>query len=172
MGASKNDDTTGPPTSKMSTTGELDSLRQIRSKRTATRSDWIGTLDASTGAHQMLRNLLEPENARYAASEFGNIDACVQYAVPCWPVADPLARHQMALRHNNERLIVAQNAFFSSEQENGGRKSANDPQTCTPDLLPPLLLLRGTKDGNVTPDMAASVCRRMLRCWQDGAANT
>jgi hypothetical protein len=135
--------------------------------------DWIGALDASTGAHQMLRNLLEPE-ARYAASEFGNIDACVQYAVPCWPVADPLARYQMALRHNNERLSVAQNAFFSSEQENGGRKSANDPRTCTPDFLPPLLVLQGTRDDNVTPiwrlglstnvAMLAGRCCEPLRC--------
>jgi hypothetical protein len=140
-------------TRKMSSTGEPHSLGQIPSKRT--RIDWIGALDASTDAHQMLLNLLEPENARYAGSDFGNIDARVQYAVACRRVADPLARHQMALRQNNERLIAAQNAFFSSEQENGGRKSANDPRTCTPDFLPPLLVLQGTKDDDVTPDRAA-----------------
>jgi hypothetical protein len=84
----------------------------------------------------MLADLLEPENARYPASQFGNLDASAQYAVAGWLVADPLAHYQLALRQNNERQIVAQNAF-SSEQENGGRKSANDARTCTPDFLPP-----------------------------------
>jgi hypothetical protein len=100
-------------------------------------------------------NLLEPESARYAASEFGNIDGCVEYAVACWPVAGPHARYQVAPRQNVEKLIAAQNAFFSSGRENRGRKSANDPRPCTPDFLPPLLVLQGTKDDNVTPDMAA-----------------
>jgi hypothetical protein len=102
----------------------------------------------------MLLDLLE-QSARYAASEFGNTDACHQYAVACWPVAGPRARYQRALRQNNERLIAAQNALFSSEEGNGGRKSANDPRPGTPDFLPPLLALQGTKDDNVTPDMAA-----------------
>jgi hypothetical protein len=84
----------------------------------------------------MLLDLLEPENARYPASEFVNLDASARYAVACWPVADPLAHYQIALRQNNERQIAAQNAF-SSEQENGGRKSANvleraPPISCLP----------------------------------------
>lgn len=140
-----------------------------------TRADWVGALGASSGAHQMLLNLLAPDNADYAASEFGNIDAGVRYAVACWPIADPLARYRMALRQKNERLVAAHNSFFSSEQEMAEANPQTILERASGLALPPLLVLQGTKDDNVTPDMAArfvdTYCRvggsALLRTFKD-----
>jgi acetyl esterase len=137
-----------------------------------TRIDWLGAVGASSGAHQMLLNLLEPENARYAASEFGNIDASLQYAVACWPIADPLARYQMALRQNNERLIAAHHAFFSCEQEMADANPQKILERAPQISLPPLLVLQGTRDDNVTRDMAARFVDEYCHAGGRGALRT
>jgi acetyl esterase len=131
-------------------------IRWLKSKADTlqTRADWVGALGTSSGAHQMLLNLLEPDNPAYAATEIGNADAKLAFAVVCWPIADPVARYRMAQERKNERLVAAHNAFFPSEQI----MAEANPQTIVERTrgvaLPPLLVLQGTKDDNVTPDMA------------------
>jgi acetyl esterase len=131
-------------------------IRWLKSKADTlqTRADWVGALGTSSGAHQMLLNLLEPDNPVYAAIETGNADAKLAFAVVCWPIADPVARYRMAQERKNERLVAAHNAFFPSEQI----MAEANPQTIVERTrgvaLPPLLVLQGTKDDNVTPDMA------------------
>jgi acetyl esterase len=131
-------------------------IRWLKSKADAlqTRADWVGAVGTSSGAHQMLLNLLEPDNPVYAATEIGNADAKLGFAVACWPIADPVARYRMAQERKNERLVAAHNAFFPSEQT----MAEANPQTIIERTsgadLPPLLVLQGTKDDNVTPDMA------------------
>jgi acetyl esterase len=131
-------------------------IRWLKSKADTlqTRADWVGALGTSSGAHQMLLNLLEPDNPVYAATEIGNADARLGFAVACWPIADPVARYRMAQERKNERLVAAHNAFFPSEQI----MAEANPQTIIERTrgvaLPPLLVLQGTKDDNVTPDMA------------------
>jgi acetyl esterase/lipase len=119
-----------------------------------TRPDWVGAVATSSGAHQMLLNLLDPDNPDYAEAGLGNADAKLNYAVACWPIADPLARYHMAIERKNERLVAAHKAFFPSEQT----MAEANPQAIIERLrgvaLPPLLVLQGTKDDNVTPDMA------------------
>jgi acetyl esterase len=123
----------------------------------ATRPDWVGAVGSSSGGQQMLLNALRPRDPRYAAAtapDLGDVDAEIAYAVACWPISDPLARYHMARTRGNERLVQAHNDFFGTEDamregnpqlilERGERVS-----------LPALLLLQGTKDDNVTPDMA------------------
>ena len=123
----------------------------------ATRPDWVGAVGSSSGAQQMLLNALLPRDPRYAAAttpDLAGIDAEINYAVACWPIADPLARYHMAKARANERLVKAHDDFFGTEDamregnpqlilERGGHVS-----------LPSLLILQGTKDDNVTPDMA------------------
>jgi acetyl esterase len=123
----------------------------------ATQPDWVGAVGSSSGGQQMLLNALRPRDPRYAAAtapDLTDVDAEIGYAVACWPICDPLARYQMARTRGNERLVQAHNDFFATEDamregnpqlilERGERVS-----------LPALLLLQGTKDDNVTPDMA------------------
>src|SRR5215470_12084856 len=105
----------------------------------------------------MLLNALCPRDPRYAAAttaDLAGIDAEINYAVACWPIADPLARYHMAKSRGNERLVKAHDDFFGAEDA----MREGNPQLVLERgekvSLPSLLILQGTKDDNVTPDMA------------------
>jgi acetyl esterase len=123
----------------------------------ASRPDWVGAVAGSSGAHQMLLSALRPRDARYAAvttPEVAGIDADISYMVACWPIADPLARYRMAVARGNERLVKAHHDYFGNEdamQEGNPQLILERGENVR---LPSLLLLQGTKDDNVTPDMA------------------
>ena len=119
-----------------------------------TRTDWIGAVGGSSGAHQMLLNLLEPDNPVYAAADIAGADARLGFAVACWPIADPVARYRMAQERKNARLVAAHEAFFPSEQAMAKANPQTIVERTRGSALPPLLVLQGTKDDNVTPDMA------------------
>jgi acetyl esterase/lipase len=121
------------------------------------RPDWVGTVAGSSGGHQALLSALKPHDPRYAAAtspELKDVDASVAYFVACWPISDPLARYRMAVEKNNERLIQAHKDYFGDE----AAMTEGNPQLILErgenGKLPPLLILQGTKDNNVTPDMA------------------
>ena len=123
----------------------------------ASRPDWVGAVAGSSGAHQMLLSALRPRDPRYAAAtapEVAGIDADISYMVACWPIADPLARYRMAVARGNERLVKAHHDYFGNEDA----MREGNPQLILERgenvRLPSLLLLQGTKDDNVTPDMA------------------
>jgi acetyl esterase/lipase len=122
-----------------------------------TRPDWVGAVGSSSGGQQMLLNALRPRDPRYAtatAADLAAVDAEMPYAVACWPIADPLARFQMAKSRGNERLVQAHHDFFGTEDA----MREGNPQLILERgekvSLPSLLILQGTKDDNVTPDMA------------------
>jgi acetyl esterase len=124
----------------------------------ASRPDWVGAVAGSSGAHQMLLSALRPRDPRYAAATapaVAGIDADISYMVACWPIADPLARYRMAVARGNERLVKAHHDYFGNEDA----MQEGNPQLILErgehGKLPPLLMLQGTKDDNVTPDMAA-----------------
>lgn len=130
---------------------------KARAPQLASRPDWVGAVAGSSGAHQMLLSALRPRDARYAAAmtpDVAGIDADVSYMVACWPIADPLARYRMAMARGNERLVKAHHDYFGSEEA----MTEGNPQLILErgenGALPSLLMLQGTKDDNVTPDMA------------------
>jgi dipeptidyl aminopeptidase/acylaminoacyl peptidase len=105
----------------------------------------------------MLLNVLKPRDPQYAAATaagLAGVDAEIGYAVACWPIADPLARYHMAKTRGNERLTKAHDDFFGTEDA----MREGNPQLLLERgekvSLPSLLILQGTKDDNVTPDMA------------------
>jgi acetyl esterase len=117
----------------------------------------VGGLGTSSGGHQLWLNVLRPRDARYAAHEIAGaegVDAAVGFVVVCWPISDPVARYKMARETGNERLVKNHDAFFLTE---AAMAEAN-PQTILESgearNLPPALLIQGTADANVTPDMA------------------
>jgi acetyl esterase/lipase len=102
-------------------------------------------------------NVLRPRDVRYAALTLagaGDVDASLGFVVVCWPISDPVARYNMARETGNERLVKNHDAFFLTE---AAMAEAN-PQTILESgearNLPPALLIQGTADANVTPDMA------------------
>jgi acetyl esterase/lipase len=117
----------------------------------------VGGLGTSSGGHQLWLNVLRPRDVRYAAMKLAgaeDVDASLDFVVACWPISDPVARYNMARETGNERLVRNHDAFFLTE---AAMAEAN-PQTILESgearNLPPALLIQGTADANVTPDMA------------------
>lgn len=134
------------------------------------RPEWVGAVGSSSGAHQMLLNLLRPRDPRYTALDapaLKGYDAELAYAVACWPIADPLARYHMAKSRGNDRLVKNHDAYFGTE---AAMTEAN-PQLILErgeaTTLPPLLVLQGTNDDNVTPDMA----EKFVAAWRAGGGH-
>jgi acetyl esterase/lipase len=117
----------------------------------------VGGLAGSSGGHQLWLNVLRPRDPRYTALKLPNaedVDASLDFVAVCWPISDPVARYKMARETGNERLVANHDAYFLTEAamaeanpqeilERGGARN-----------LPPALLIQGTADNNVTPDMA------------------
>lgn len=127
--------------------GELGSRREL-----------VGGLGTSSGAHQLLLSALKPADPRYAAlplAEAPAEDARLPYLVLCWPIADPLARYRMVKEKGNSRLVESHDAYWASEAE----MAEGNPQLIlergeAAQPLAPAILVQGTGDDNVTPDMA------------------
>ena len=121
------------------------------------RSELVGGLGSSSGGQQLLLNALQPNERLYASlshAHYPNFDASLRFVVACWPVADPWARYQMALRLGKISLINSHAAYWNSDEE----MRLGNPQLVLErgeqTHLPPLLIIQGTADDNLTPDMA------------------
>ena len=117
----------------------------------------VGGIAGSSGGHQLWLNVLRPSDSRYSALQLPNaddVDASLGFVVVCWPISDPVVRYKMARETGNERLVKNHDAYFVTE---AAMAEAN-PQTILErgeaKNLPPALLIQGTADNNVTPDMA------------------
>jgi acetyl esterase len=124
--------------------------------RFATRSHLVGGLGTSSGGHLLLLNALRPRDPRYAAIPLAGADASLAFAVVCWPVADPLARYKAVRERGNDRLVGAHHQFWPSEEA----MAEGNPQLILErgevSEKPPALIMQGTADDNLTPDMAAN----------------
>jgi acetyl esterase/lipase len=117
----------------------------------------VGGLGTSSGGHQLLLNVLRPHDPRYAALTLANspdVDAGLAYVVVCWPISDPVARYKMARETGNERLVKNHHAFFGDEAAMAEASPQRILESGEAPRLPPALLIQGTADANVTPDMA------------------
>lgn len=124
----------------------------------ASAPELVGGLGTSSGAHQLLLSALRPTDPRYAALPVPDSlaqDARLPYLVLCWPISDPLARYRMAKAKGNARLVESHDAYWASEaemEEGNPQLILERGEAASP--LPPAILLQGTGDDNVTPDMA------------------
>jgi acetyl esterase/lipase len=121
------------------------------------RADLVAGLGTSSGAHQLLLSALKPADPRYAAlplAEAAGIDASLPYLVLCWPISDPLARYRMVKEKGRTPLIQSHDAYWNSEAEMGEGSPQRIVEAGEAASLPPAILLQGTGDDNVTPDMA------------------
>ena len=130
---------------------------KLRAKEYGVRLDALGGVGSSSGGHQLALSALRPSDATYSATRLPGgelFDASLAYVVLCWSITDPLARYRMVTSNGNTRLAEAHRAYWPDE---AAMADAN------PQLIlergegtgpPPALLLQGTNDDNVTPDMA------------------
>ena len=114
----------------------------------------VGGLGGSSGGHQLWLNVMRPRDPRYTAHKLaGDADASLDFVVVCWPISDPVARYKMARETGNERLVKNHDAYFPTEDD----MAEANPQTILEKgeakNLPPALIIQGTADNNVTPDM-------------------
>jgi acetyl esterase len=123
-----------------------------------TRPELVGGIATSSGAQTLLVNALQPRDPRYTAIplvEAPAVDATLAFVAACWPIADPLARYQMAKAKGNDKLVAAHDAYWPDEAamaEGNPQRMLERGDALTP--LPPLFIAQGTNDDNVTPDMA------------------
>ena len=122
--------------------------------RFVTRAELVGGLGTSSGGRLLLLNVLRPRDSRYASIPLAGVDAGLSFAVACWPVADPLARYRAVRERRNDRLVDAHHQFWPSEEA----MAEGSPQLILdrgePVSTPPALIMQGTNDDNLTPDMA------------------
>jgi acetyl esterase len=120
------------------------------------RADLVGGLGTSSGGHLLLLSALRPNDPRYAKLplEGSTADASLRFAIGCWPVADPLKRYHVMRESGNARIVGAHDKFWPS---------AADMEDANPTLIltrgetvskPPMLIMQGTADNNLTLDMA------------------
>lgn len=115
----------------------------------------VGGIASSSGGQQLMLNAMKPRDPRFAALALaGGGDASLAFVILCWPVVDPLARYRMAQEKKIDRFLKAHEAFFGTE----AAMAEGNPQLVLERgetvALPPVLLLQGTDDDNLTPDMA------------------
>jgi acetyl esterase len=120
------------------------------------RADLVGGLGTSSGGHLLLLSALRPHDPRYAKLklEGSDEDASLRFAIACWPVADPLKRYRVMQESGNERIVAAHDKFWPSAAE---MEDANPTLMLTRGetvAKPPVLIMQGTADNNLTLDMA------------------
>jgi acetyl esterase len=138
---------------------------KAHAEQLGSRADRVGMVAGSSGGHQALLSALRSNDPRYAdatSPELKNADASVSYIVACWPISDPLSRYRMAVEKKNERLIQAHKDYFGTEAAMTEGNPYLVLERGENGKLPPLLIIQGTKDNNVTPDMA----ERLAAAWR------
>jgi acetyl esterase/lipase len=117
----------------------------------------VGGLASSSGGQQLMLAALKPGDPRFAALPLAGgagIDAALGFVVLCWPVADPVARYRMAQEKKIDRFLEAHHAYFGTEAAMAEASPQLVLERGDPVALPPVLILQGTADDNLTPDMA------------------
>jgi acetyl esterase len=110
-----------------------------------------GGLGSSSGGQQMGLVALLPNDPLYRSDDpaLADVDASLDFFIGCWPILDPLARHQMARANGKERLVSATNTYFSSDaaMRTGNPFLVVERGDAT--HLPPVVIIQGTEDDNV-----------------------
>ena len=129
---------------------------KANAERFGSRRDLVGSLGTSSGGHLVLLSALRPTDPRYTTLPLpgSDEDASVAFAIACWPVADPLKRYRTVQANGNERLAAAHDAFWPSVEDMTDANPTLIAQRGEAVAKPPVLIIQGTEDNNLTPDMA------------------
>ena len=116
--------------------------------------DLVGGLGTSSGGHLLLLSALRPNDPRYTRLPLAGFDATLRFAVACWPVADPLKRYRVMQQSGNDRLVAAHDKFWPSVADMEDANPTLILERGEPTAKPPMLIIQGTADNNLTSDMA------------------
>ena len=112
----------------------------------------VAGLGTSSGGHTLLLSALRPADPRYAAAPVPNgerLDATLRYAVAGWPVLDSHARYVYAKEAGQDRLMKSSESYFLTEEAMREGSPQQVVERGDHTVLPPVLILQGTKDDNV-----------------------
>jgi acetyl esterase/lipase len=130
------------------------------------RPDRVGLIGGSSGGHlHMLAALTPGVFAGTLVDAPDDVDARVAYALPLWPILDPLARYRYL--HDRianptpardpffqaERLIDAHHGFFGDEATMARASALRIVEAGETETLPPLWIAHPELDENVTLPM-------------------
>jgi len=120
------------------------------------RADLVGGLGTSSGGHMVLLSALRPTDPRYSKLPLAGsaVDASLRFAIACWPVADPLQRYHVKKAAGQERFVISHDKFWPSEADMEEGNPTLILRRGEPVSKPPVLIMQGTADDNLTPDMA------------------
>jgi acetyl esterase len=116
------------------------------------RPDGVGLIGGSSGGHLAMIAALRP----------GAADARVAYALPLWPILDPLARYRYLLVRRTDprpahdaffqpdRLIAAHDGFFRDEATMHAASALRVVEAGEAECLPPIWIAHPEHDENVT----------------------
>jgi acetyl esterase/lipase len=126
----------------------------------------VGLIGGSTGGHlSMLAALTPAAFAGTVVDAPDDVDARVAYALPLWPILDPLARYRyLRDRVANptpardrffqaERLIDAHHGFFGDEATMARASALRVVESGEAETLPPIWIAHPELDENVTLPM-------------------
>ncbi len=123
------------------------------------RSDLVGILGSSSGAHQAMLLGMRPHDSRYAAIPLpaGSpvVDASVRCVVLCWPVIDPLARYHYAKKVKAggkpypeliDMVLPLHDKYWQTEAAMAEGNPVLALERGERVALPPVLYIQGTND--------------------------
>lgn len=122
-----------------------------------TRPEMAGGVGSSSGANTLLLAALRADEPRYAALPLAGapgVTAELAFVVACWPIADPPARYRMVRERGNAKLVAAHDAYWGDERAMDDGSPQRLLEAGAHGALPPLLVVQGRADDNVTPEMA------------------
>ena len=128
------------------------------------RADDVGLVGGSSGGHLLMLAALRPHAPEYTTTAV--TDAGVAYALPLWPILDPLARYRYLLARRTdptpprdplfmpERLIESHEMFFGDEATMSRASALRVVEAGEAESLPPIWLAHPELDENVTLAMS------------------
>jgi acetyl esterase/lipase len=118
-------------------------------------SDRIAALGSSSGGQVAGLVGLRPFDPMLAEWPLDGVDATLACLIGCWPILDPSARYAFAQQTGRSDLLEAHQATFvplSRMDEANPRMVVERGEA---QRLPPVLILQGSTDRNVTPSIQA-----------------
>jgi acetyl esterase/lipase len=118
--------------------------------------DTLGGLGTSSGGHQVMLSAMRPRDPRYAAIplvEAPDLDASLKYVVTCWPILDPYARYLFAQDTGRADIVKSTEGYFGSTETLSEANPAEIAKRREAVELPPTIIIQGTADANVTPEI-------------------
>ncbi len=138
---------------------------KARAAELKSRSDWVGILGVSSGAHQAMLLGMRPRDSRYAAVPLAAaaIDATVRCVVLCWPVIDPLGRYHYARKLKAggkpypelvDQVLPSHDEYWKTEDAMAEGSPVLALERGERVELPPALYVQGTRDlAHPRPDL-------------------